>query len=64
MRQEFTEAAKGAGLAHESVASSVIPTVKAQLAWMGRARQIADVASGETPLALAVYFGRLAHTLL
>jgi hypothetical protein len=31
---------------------------------MGRARQIAEVASGVALLALTVYFGRLAQTFL
>lgn len=39
-------------------------TVGAWLARMDRARRIAEVASGVALLALAVYFGRLAYTLL
>src|SRR5262249_36291458 len=39
-------------------------TVGAWLARMDRSRRIAEVASGVALLSLAVYFGRLAHTLL
>src|SRR5262245_36417732 len=39
-------------------------TVGARLARMDQARRIAEVASGVALLALAIYFGRLAHTLL